>query len=81
MDLTKQEFIESYLGIFPQESTLTNQENLSFDSLEPSINWTAKGAVNSPPNQGSCGSCWAFTTVAVVEGYSFLKNGKLPLLS
>merc|ERR1712072_806728 len=32
-------------------------------------------------NQGHCGSCWAFSTVANVEGVNFLKTGKLISLS
>lgn len=31
--------------------------------------------------QGTCGSCWAFQTAAVVEGAHFLANGQLIDLS
>ena len=33
-----------------------------------SINWIEKGAVGPVLNQGSCGSCWSFAAVAVLEG-------------
>jgi cathepsin L len=80
MDLTKEEFTETYLGVLPQDSIQVD-ENLVFDDVKDEVNWTKEGAVNEPPNQGSCGSCWAFATTAVVEGYTFLKKGNLPELS
>lgn len=32
-------------------------------------------------DQGQCGSCWSFGTVANIEGQNFLKNGQLLSLS
>merc|ERR1712224_597793 len=49
--------------------------------LEDEVDWTTKGAVNPIKNQGQCGSCWAFGTVASVEGINFIKNKKLVSLS
>merc|ERR1712107_9652 len=39
------------------------------------------GAANPVKNQEQCGSCWAFATVANIEGVNFVKTQKLVSLS
>lgn len=41
------------------------------------VDWVARGAVQRVKNQGSCGSCWAFSAYAATESQKFVNTGVL----
>ncbi|XP_010526865.1 PREDICTED: cysteine protease XCP1 [Tarenaya hassleriana] len=85
-DLTHDEFKNRYLGLSKPEISRKRETSAKFryrdvDGLPKSVDWRKKGAVTPVKNQGSCGSCWAFSTVAAVEGINQIATGNLTTLS
>jgi cathepsin L len=80
-DYTPAEY-KKLLG-YKKSSALKDGETVVLDtsSLPTSVDWRDKGAVNAVKDQGSCGSCWAFSSVAAMEGHHQIATGSLLSLS
>ena len=51
------------------------------ETAPESVDWRDRGAVTPVKNQGACGSCWAFASIAMMEAYYKNKTGQLIELS
>ncbi|KAK4426391.1 Cysteine proteinase RD21A [Sesamum alatum] len=88
-DLTNEEFRAVYMGTRSDaKRRFVKSKNASRryafragEELPESVDWRERGAVAPIKNQGTCGSCWAFSTVAAVEGINQIVTGEMIPLS
>ena len=70
----------SYRGRIPKAAKTGETRSFSTLNLPESVDWRGT-CVNAIRDQGQCGSCWAFSGVATVEGQHAARSGTLLKLS
>ncbi|KHN72685.1 Cathepsin L [Toxocara canis] len=87
-DMTQSEFRKIMLP-YKWEVSKTPNKMVNFErfgvlhkgAIPESFDWREKNAVTEVKNQGSCGSCWAFSVTGNIEGAWAIRTGKLVSLS
>ena len=80
-DWTAEEF-EAYQRYKPSTKRHAPQTHkTSGKPLPTEVDWRQQGLVADVKDQGSCGSCWTFSTVASIEGAHAKRHGKMVTLS
>mgnify|MGYP001077982630 CR=1 FL=1 len=61
----------------PKRRLIKSQTKKDWPTPPAELDWREKGAVNAAVDQGQCGSCWAFGSIAGAEGCWFLNKAEL----
>ena len=85
-DMTEEEFFQ-YFNIVnaPQNCSATHnqrvEKNFKLEEIPTYWDWRDVNGVTPVKNQGSCGSCWTFSTIGAVESHYLIKYNQFQNLS
>lgn len=83
-DLTLDEFAAQFLKLKPEndaKESYLGKHTFSGADLPDAIDWSTQSAVSPVKDQGSCGSCWAFSAIGALEGRAAIATGNLQQFS
>lgn len=75
-DMSWDQFVGEFTLGAPQDCSATTP-SYAFRgvSIPEEFDWRKKGVISPVKNQGSCGSCWAFSTTACLEAHAKIVHG------
>ncbi|RDX87520.1 Senescence-specific cysteine protease SAG12, partial [Mucuna pruriens] len=80
-DQTNDEFRASHTGFKWSHELRTSQTSFKYenvtDDIPTAVDWRESGAVTPVKEQGKCDCCWAYSTVAAIEGIYKKASGNL----
>lgn len=68
-------FVRTSMNANVAVATFTDDE---LANVPNKLDWSQQGGITAIKDQGSCGSCWAFSAVSGVESGLFMATGSLP---